>query len=200
MEGETQYDNDQPLRVGDRVIVMGGERPFAGVITGLMGEKEYRVKYYEYEVEVSLPENSLRRLVIPESLQPSDVTIGTVCQCKYSADQTYYDAVVTGITQFGYTVTYTMYGNSEEVPVEYLKPAFTLSKHDSKSNTNDKANNPSVSSSATKSKSGLIPIPENLQILPTDTEEVCQTLLHEFLLNFELNSIINRKRNERKRS
>lgn len=172
MENETvqSSESEQPLTVGDHVLVFGGERPYAGVITGLMGDKEFRVKYYEYDVEVSLPTESLKHLIVQDSLQPADVTVGTTCECKYSADQTYYDAVVTGITQYGYIVTYTKYGNSEEVPVEYLRPNFSLSKQDS-SLTNSKATNDKSSSSAPK-KSGIIPIPENLQILPTDTEEV----------------------------
>ncbi len=160
-----------PLKVGDRVIVSGGERPFAGVITGLMSDKEYRVKYYEYEVEVSLPADSLRRLIVQDAMQSADVTIGTVCQCKYSVDQTYYEAVITGITQYGFVVTYPQYGNTEEVPVEYLKHSFTLSKQDS-SSSSSKPSMIDKNNSANSKKTGLIPIPENLQILPTDTEEV----------------------------
>lgn len=44
-----------------------------------------------------------------------------VYQCKYATDQTFYDAVVQSLTPNGCNVKYTVYGNSEEVPLAYLK-------------------------------------------------------------------------------
>jgi hypothetical protein len=54
-------------------------------------------------------------------------------------------------------VTYTSYGNSEEVPLEYLKSSTTLPKKEAAKKWDGKT---------------LIPIPESLKFLPTDTEEV----------------------------
>lgn len=113
------------------------------------------------------------------TINKADIKIGFKCQCKYAADQTYYDAVVsflncihksnhlltrtifqvTAITDYGFLVTYTQYGNSEEVPLEYLRQLNNAPKKEAKKKWDG---------------TSLIPIPDNLKILPTDTEEVGQ--------------------------
>jgi hypothetical protein len=178
----------KPFQVGDHVEVTGGERLFAGVITSVIHESEFQVKYYEYDSEVVLPRSCLQRIT-RGPFQTEDVKLGMKCQCKYAVDQQYYDAVISGITQFGYTVTYIEYGNSEEVPLEYLRPSLLLKRDLSHIESgNDKDYEMTSSSSAyggngggtgekkgnlgRKDQNGLIPIPEALKILPTDTEEV----------------------------
>ena len=39
-------------------------------------------------------------------------------------DQKYYDAIVNEKTEHGYAITYTQYGNSEEIPLEYIRKVF----------------------------------------------------------------------------
>lgn len=152
-----------PIQVGEVVEVTGGDRIYAGVVKEIINQTEYKIKYFEFPTEVSLPVSSLQRPGLSYYL-PDQVTMDMACQCKYAADQTYYDCKVTGVTEHGYTVTYTEYGNSEEVPINYLKPRTSAAKPPSafggKSLGKHSANG------------GLIPIPDSLQILPTDTEKV----------------------------
>ena len=57
--------------------------------------------------------------------------------------------------RYGYQITYSAYGNSEEVPLEYIRQV------------------PQRVSSIESNT--VIPIPAHLKILPTDTEEVMLT-------------------------
>jgi hypothetical protein len=138
------------IGIGETVEVHGGDRPYAGVVTAIESDGSYRVKYFEYEAEVNLPASSIVR-ISPGPLTVGDVTPGFRGQCKYSADQKYYQIVVTASTPHGFMVKYLEYGNMEEVPVEYLRPMPQKKAHDGKT---------------------LISISENLKIKPTDTEEV----------------------------
>jgi len=147
------------ISIGQRVLVVSGDRPFAGVVTGISaGNMEASVKYYEYENTVTLPLTSLRPM--PRGTyhaadnSSSAVQIGLKCQVKYGLDQRWYDAEVIGITEFGYDVSYREYGNREEVPLEYIRPVLSA-KEKGTANGGEK----------------LLTIPENLKILPTDTEE-----------------------------
>ena len=162
-QDSSSSSSSRPIGVGDVVEVLGGDRPYAGVVIGMIDETTCRLKYFEFEAEVSLPLDSLTRLIFtgPSSVTiPDDIQLNTkgIYQCKYATDQQYYDAIVTAITTHGAQVTYNAYGNSEEVPLAYLK---TMEKTKSKKGS-------------TPLDKSLVPlaIPENLKILPTDTEEV----------------------------
>ena len=102
-----------------------------------------------------MPVTSISRIQ-SSGLKKKDIKIGNKYKCKYATDQTYYDIVVTSMTEHGYIVKYTQYFNSEEVPLEYIKPI------EAKEKTIGKKDDGKT----------LIPIPESLKILPTDTEEV----------------------------
>lgn len=177
-----------PIKVNDHIEVIGGERSFAGVIIEVINSTEFKVKYYEFADEVSLPLSSIQRITPgPYVLQYDDIhndhlTVGTKCQCKYATDQQYYDATITEKTKNGYIVTYTGYGNSEEVPIEYIRPpVLTLEKQSTTATatgaattttTNNNNNNKNTNGNKVdEKKSQIIPIPANLKILPTDTEE-----------------------------
>lgn len=171
--GEIEIVKTGTIEVGETVEV-SGDRVYAGVVTGIINETEYKVKYFEYDSEVSLPVSSLSRIrhVYPLIKPQSSVKIGMTCQCKYSADQNFYEAIITEITANGYQVMFPQYGNGEEVPYEYLTPSAVVEK------TVDRAEETTAASTSTKDikkaageDSALIPIPVNLQILPTDTEE-----------------------------
>ena len=165
-----------PLRVGECVEVLGGDRPYAAVLTALTeseggetnntSESTCRVKYFEFEAEVQLPLSSLVRIARDSQsvLHPEDVQVGQkgVYTCKYGADQQYYEAIVTALTAAGCLVKYPAYGNAEEVPLAYLRcKVLPIAKKDR--------------GVAAKGTAPLAPlsIPDNLKILPTDTEEVC---------------------------
>lgn len=150
------------IQVGEVVEVTGGDRLFAGVVTGIINATEYKVKYFEYPDEVSLPVTSLQRLPL-SYYTPEQVQVGLTCQCKYAADQNYYDCKVTALTTNGCMVTYTAYGNSEEVPIAYLKPITSAPKP---------ASHGGKAAGKNVAPGELIPIPEYLTILPTDTEKV----------------------------
>jgi len=81
------------IEVGEVVEVPSGERVYAGVVTGIINETEYRIKYYEFDTEVSLPVSSFHRAPTA-TLNKADIKIGFKCQCKYATDQNCYDAVV----------------------------------------------------------------------------------------------------------
>eukprot|EP01033_Poteriospumella_lacustris_P015306 gene15306-10944_t len=156
----------KPFNVGDRIEVLGGARVFSGVVTSLLNDSECHIRYYEFpESEVKLPYTSLQPIP-PGSYTRDQVVVGLQCQCKYASDLQYYAATVTGITQYGYAVTYTEYGNAEEVPLEYLRPNPALAS----TTTTTEADAPKETKEAKKELT-LIAIPDNLQVLPTDTEE-----------------------------
>lgn len=141
------------IQVGEIVEVVGGDRPYAGVATQILESGEYRVRYFEYgDAEVTLPVDNLKRITHGH-FSKEEAVAGLRCKCKYSQDQKLYDVVVVAVIEHGVTVKYSQYGNTEDVPVEYLVP---------------------ITPKAKKQSSGLIKIPENLKILPTDTEEVHQ--------------------------
>lgn len=154
-----------PIQVGEVVEVTGGERLYAGVVTGIINATEYKIKYFEYADEVSLPVTSLQRLPLAY-YTPEQVVVGLACQCKYATDQNYYDCKVAAITANGCMVTYTAYGNSEEVPIAYLKPITSAAK------PTVPQGGKNAGKHAPTAAGGLIPIPDSLQILPTDTEKV----------------------------
>lgn len=147
-----------PHAVGDRVEVISGERPFAAVITAV-GPKEATLRYYEFpDTEVTLPLSSLRPLT--GAVYKEDALLaGMKCEAKYATDQKWYEATISALTDSGYRITYDKYGNSEEVPLEYLRPKL--------SNDNKRKQS---SNSASSGGVQLIAIPESLKILPTDSE------------------------------
>jgi len=143
-----------PLQVGEVIEVSGGVRPFAGVLVAMESADQARVKYFEYEQEVVLPLTSLSRIA-PGQVTESNVFVGFKGQCKFGADQLYYDAEVTEVTRYGAKVIYPQFGNAEEVPLAYLRPL------------KQKQN---VSADGTKLPKPL-KIPDNLIITDRDTEE-----------------------------
>lgn len=147
---------DSDFDIGEVVEVTGGEKIFLATVTAKLSETEYKLKYFEYEAEVTLPPPSLQKIPAAE-LDESEVFVGLRCQSKFTMDMLYYNAEITAKTDNGYIVTFVDYGNSEEVPLSYLRPAKDEPKKDTK-----KSDGPE----------GIIQIPESLKILPTDTEEV----------------------------
>lgn len=167
---EKTFGISKSFKVGDRIEVLGGARVFSGVVTAVLNETECNIRYFEFpDSEVKLSFTSLQP--IPSGQYAHDqVKVGLQCQCKYAADLQFYPVTVTAVTQYGYTVTYTEYGNMEEVPLEYLRPA-PSAVVTSSSETKPSEKETIKDTDSKKDTLALIPIPDNLQILPTDTEE-----------------------------
>lgn len=157
-------DKNEALKVGSIVVVSGGERPYAGAITAVYDPPaasgvEIAVKYFEYETEVGL------KWLNVEALQPSDVNALATHEGgdaswihewkgegKYSGDQQFHECRIDELTKYGAKITFTGYGNQEEVPLAYLRPL--------------KARTEKVGSVG-----GIKAIPEKLQIKDTDSEQ-----------------------------
>jgi len=93
---------------------------------------------------------------------PTFFAVGTTCEAKFSADGVWYKAVINSISEGGkYHVTYTEYGNAEEVPITDIRPLTETSKKTSLL----PLKRPAVPDSIQQ-------IPKSLQILPTDSDEV----------------------------
>jgi survival-of-motor-neuron-related-splicing factor 30 len=95
------------------------------------------------------------------SSSPSFFAVGTICEAKYSADNSWYKARIDDILEGGkYNVTYVDYGNREVVSIADIRPLRDVTKQ----NKNAPLKRPNV-------PDAIKEIPKSLQILPTDTEE-----------------------------
>jgi survival-of-motor-neuron-related-splicing factor 30 len=165
---ESTIKKSEVFNVGDRVEVNGGDRLYSGVIIEILSEKSFKVRYYEFDTVVTLPQNIISHIQPgPFSQSPQAVTVGMKCQCKYATDQKFYECIVNEITKYGINISYTAYGNSEEVPIDFLRPVVETQSASKQKDSKlvDSGGKPEI-----------IPIPANLKILPTDTEEVSLSL------------------------
>lgn len=129
----------------------------------------YNVKYLGFGSKDELKESMLRGIDIDDEAysHADDITVGLKCEAKYYVDGQYYPCTVTEQTPLGYQVLFDGYGNSEEVPLEYLRRSLNKPNQEYSAQRHAlpaKANKPTGNSDKP------IKIPENLQILPTDTE------------------------------
>lgn len=165
---------------------------YPAYIESVTSSNTYNVHYLGFGNKDELPEASLRAVepVAPQSalgtpaLPPKQsIGVGFQCEAKYYVDSQFYTCSVTQVTQYGFRVLFDGYGNSEEVPYEYLRSApaaspAAVSAASGPSGATAAATNASASVSSKKvpSKPFVAPIekpikiPENLQILPTDSE------------------------------
>ncbi|POM75134.1 RNA binding protein, partial [Phytophthora palmivora] len=155
-------------------------------VDSVTSDGNYNVKFLGFGTAAELSENALRSIEVdPEEAAklPAKEAIseGFKCRAKYYADAVVYPCSVTKVTELGFQVLFDGYGNSEEVPYEYLRPVVSSPQpevgtiaHTSTTNAVDG----DVTHTATATAPIVAPavihkpikIPENLQILPTDTE------------------------------
>ncbi|KAG1701864.1 hypothetical protein DVH05_010355 [Phytophthora capsici] len=151
-------------------------------VDSVTSEGSYNVKFLGFGTTAELKEEDLRAIdfdaELAAKLPPKEtITEGFKCQAKYYVDSVVYPCSVTKVTELGFQVLFDGYGNSEEVPYEYLKPvvAEEVGTAAQASSTNEV--DATVTQAAAPAPSLApavihkpIKIPENLQILPSDTE------------------------------
>lgn len=147
----------------------------------------YNVVYLGFGNKDELAETALRAIKVDAThagLPAREaVTEGFKCEAKYYVDSQYYPCSVTKVTAYGFQVLFEGYGNSEEVPFEYMRPLSTVVDSAAASSAAPSAVASTGASAAVKPAAASAPaklapvvidkpiqIPENLQILPTDTE------------------------------
>ena len=110
-----------PYTIGEAVEVLSGERPFAAVVKDILPDGAIKIWYFEFNTEVILPVSDLGKIARP-TVKPTELTTFPFkCQCRYMQDSRWYDAIVTGKGENGYMITYTQYGQSEEIPISYVR-------------------------------------------------------------------------------
>lgn len=115
-----RYKDDLAFGVGTRCEAVYQDQWYPAVITGMTSEA-YTVVFIGFGNTETVDQNGVRPLVSEETVDPSTIAPGFECSARYSGDGKYYAATVSEITDFGYRVTFTEYGNVEEVPLEYIK-------------------------------------------------------------------------------
>jgi hypothetical protein len=121
--------NGTSFAVGDIVEASSGDRPFAAVVLSVNEDSEQcDVKYYETETAMTVDWKHLSRMP-PAAVDLSLVAVGWRCQALYSRDQGWYSAEIERITLHGCVVRFIDYGNREEVPLQYLRPASATDKN-----------------------------------------------------------------------
>jgi survival of motor neuron-related-splicing factor 30 len=140
----------------------------AAVILAISDDGDaFTIRYIGYNDEDVKSRSELKPLESPPgALDPAEVAVGLKCQSLWPGDGRYYDATVEEVTDVGVKVKFVKYGSASEVPVEYLRPCPTEADE---------------SGAAPGGKGGPVQkeregadnfrIPENLRILPTDSEE-----------------------------
>jgi survival-of-motor-neuron-related-splicing factor 30 len=126
------------------------------------------LKIKEAEEGSASPEATKTTAPLPYTSAPltalaasSMFTVGTACEAKFSEDGVWYKATINAVLEGGkYHVTYSEYGNSEEVQVTDIRPLIDPSKK-----------------KLSAVKRPVVPdaikeIPKSLQILPTDSDEI----------------------------
>jgi len=128
------------------------------------------VKFYTFGNEERVPLTNLRPLqnIAEIPIQAHQVQVGEQYQALFSADRKWYDAKITNVNSRGASVTYTAYGNTEEVPFEWLR--ISLSKKNGDSSGLNKSDASDKFIKTTKDEPKFIKISENLKIKPTDSE------------------------------
>lgn len=145
------------FEVGMRCEAQYQEKFYPAVVTGISGGS-FTVVFIGFGNTEVLSADGLRPLLADgELVDSSSVTAGWDCMARYSGDGKWYEAVVEEVTDLGYRVNFVDYGNSEEVPLEYLRPREAAGRFD-------------AANELTRASDGTYRIPDNLRVLPTDSE------------------------------
>ncbi|KAJ1460267.1 hypothetical protein M885DRAFT_510087 [Pelagophyceae sp. CCMP2097] len=157
----TQADGDAYLaryQVGMRVEAFFAteEKWFPAVITAIAEDHQsYTVVYIGFGNAETIDSDRVRPLLCDDLLDAMKIVVGYECRGRFSGDGKYYDCVVSGVTDFGYKVTFTAYGNAEELPLEYLRQGTADAR---------------AATEVTREDDGSYRIPEHLRLQSTDTD------------------------------
>ena len=158
-QGEEQEGIDiDPFQVGMRCEGKFNDGWYPAVITAVAGGA-YTVVYIGFGNTEVVDADGIRPLICDDPLDPAQVVVGAELVGRYSGDGKYYDVVVEAVTDFGYKVSFTEYGNSEELPLEYLRV---------RSQTGQL---PDANEGLVREADGTYRIPEHLKVLPSDSEQ-----------------------------
>uniref|UniRef100_M4B2S0 Tudor domain-containing protein n=1 Tax=Hyaloperonospora arabidopsidis (strain Emoy2) TaxID=559515 RepID=M4B2S0_HYAAE len=152
-------------------------------VDSVTSDGRYNVTFLGFGTSAALQRNELRAIYVDaeEAAQlPAKelITDGFKCRAKYYADAVVYSCSVTKVTPLGFQVLFDGYGNSEEVPYEYLRPAAESPQTVADTGaaltcTSDPGDGPAAALVPKVAPAVIhkpIKVPENLQILPSDTE------------------------------
>eukprot|EP00619_Florenciella_sp_RCC1007_P000971 CAMPEP_0205918234 /NCGR_PEP_ID=MMETSP1325-20131115/9668_1 /ASSEMBLY_ACC=CAM_ASM_000708 /TAXON_ID=236786 /ORGANISM="Florenciella sp., Strain RCC1007" /LENGTH=218 /DNA_ID=CAMNT_0053285739 /DNA_START=9 /DNA_END=661 /DNA_ORIENTATION=- len=112
--------SDGLLSVGTLCEAVFGEAWYPATVLEA-GADAYKVSFLGYNNEETVPLASVRPLSHKPSLDRAIVTEGLVCEALYVVDGQWHDVQVDSKTERGYMVTFTKFGNSEELPLAYLR-------------------------------------------------------------------------------
>lgn len=182
-------------RVEGRSAAAGGSIWYPAVVTAVRasGTDPISVKYVGFGSEEPLPAASVRPLAPPTggALTADEVTPGLKVAAKYAGDGQWYAARVEGVVSDDGTlplveaasgaaeaaggvtsppwrvvrVTYTKYGNTETVPLEYLRHASGRG-----GGRGGSAAESEGAAAAAAAAAGDFTIPDHLRLQPTDSE------------------------------
>lgn len=117
----------------------------------------YSVVFYTHNNSEVIDGENLRPLngANPTPVDQDKLEAGQLCQARFAADGTWYASKIDSVSERGCMVTFTEYGNQEEVPFAWVKHAEEKATKKQKRKAK---------------RDGLIQIPTSLHILPTDSE------------------------------
>jgi survival-of-motor-neuron-related-splicing factor 30 len=147
-----------PFQVGMRCEGKFNDSWYPAVITAVAGGA-YTVVYIGFGNTEVVDSDGIRPLICEDPLDPSHIVVGAELVGRYSGDGKYYDVIVEAVTDFGYRVAFTEYGNSEELPLEYLRVRSTTGVL------------PDANEGLVREADGTYRIPEHLKVLPSDSEQ-----------------------------
>jgi len=134
----------------------------------------FRVHFYGFGREQNVSEEQLRPVpaISSEYLPASSVQPGLECEAKYYEDGQWYQARVEKMTEdgTGVHVHFTVYGNTEEVPKQWLRIKRVV-KVAKKMNQGDQTNRKSTTNAYVPSAPKILVIPDNLKAKEGDTDK-----------------------------
>mmetsp|Transcript_2281 Transcript_2281/g.6484 ORF Transcript_2281/g.6484 Transcript_2281/m.6484 type:complete len:320 (+) Transcript_2281:921-1880(+) len=155
--GDGEAIDIDPFQVGMRCEGRFDDKWYPAVITAVAGGS-YTVVFIGFGNTEVLDSDGIRPLICENPLDPAKIAVGYECVGRFSGDGKYYDVVVEAVTDFGYKVNFIEYGNSEELPLEYLRQR-------------DAAGNVPDANELVREADGTYRIPEHLKVQPTDSEQ-----------------------------
>ncbi|CAI5727337.1 unnamed protein product [Peronospora destructor] len=156
-------------------------------VNSVTSDGSYNVTFLGFGTTAELQQDALKAIDVDAAQtaqlpEKEAITEGFKCRAKYYGDAVVYSCLVTKVTALGFQVLFDGYGNSEEVPYEYLSSAVELPQMElgtvvaqvSSADAVDGGGAHAAAATEQKVAPAVIhkpiKIPENLQILPSDTE------------------------------